>query len=154
MLPQLSLASARQGFSGVSLSPCSPARDAPALGCSLATAHPVARAALPVPVRGTTSRGGGEGGLGSWTTIPTRPWHGCAQHTKGRVNLVPPLQLRGWQEEKRRHTQGWLPWASPSPMVLGELQLRHRQNGGVWVLFLASGRRCPGGEVHDDNPDD
>ena len=111
----------RQGFSGVSVSPCSAARDAPALGCLLATARPAARAALLMPARGTTGSGVGEGGLGSWTTIPTRPWHGCAQHTKGRVNLVPPLQLRGWKEEKRRHTQGWLPWASPSPTVLGEL---------------------------------
>ena len=59
-----------------------------------------------MPVWGKTSSGGGEGGLGSWTTVPTRPWHGCAQNTKGRVNPVPPLQLRGQKEEKEKSHTG------------------------------------------------
>ena len=84
---------------------------------------PVQLPVLPSPCQfvGRQAVAGGEGGLGSWTTIPTRPWHGCAQNTKGRVNLAPPLKLRGQKEEKRRHTQERLPWASPSPIVLGEL---------------------------------
>lgn len=48
---------------------------------------PAVCAAVPMPAWG--SNGGGEGGWGSWAMIPTRPWHSSAQHTKGRVNLVP-----------------------------------------------------------------
>ena len=59
-----------------------------------------------MPVCGKTSSGGGEGGVGSWTTIATRPWHGCAQHTKGRVNLVPPPAAEGPEGGKEKAYTG------------------------------------------------
>lgn len=57
-----------------------------------------------MPAGGKTTNGGGEGGWGSWATVSIRPWHGSAQDTKGRVNPVLALQLRGWKEETGSHT--------------------------------------------------
>lgn len=55
-----------------------------------------------MPACGTTSNGGGEGGLGSWAAVPARPWHSSAQRTKGGVILVPATaagELEGEKEE-------------------------------------------------------
>lgn len=92
--------------------------------------HPASRAAFPMPARGKISNGGGEGGWGSWATISTRPWHGSAQDTKGRVNPVPPLQLRGWKEKKGRHTQKeGLLWGLPLPQFSEALTQRQTERG-------------------------
>lgn len=46
------------------------------------------------------------------------------------MNHVPPLQLRGWKEEKGRHTQKeWLLWDSPPPPSSEALTQRQTERG-------------------------
>lgn len=60
-----------------------------------------------MPACGKTSNGGGEGGWGSWATVPTRPWHSSAQRTKGRVNLVPAPAAEALEGGKEKvHIEG------------------------------------------------
>lgn len=63
--------------------------------------------------------------------VSIRPWHGSAQDTKGRVNHVPPLQLRGWKEEKGRHTQKeWLFCGALPPPQCSEALTQRQTEGG------------------------